>query len=160
MTKKSRQKLKILWERKELLKWHKKHFSSFLKVSESPRIVSDLRVCLNNYKKMLFISSKKLFLFVIYSYFHISKFLSIFPVSHWPRGRFKINLDKVQDKVYDVSICLNKKLITHFVWYIEKKKRYDIETLSIDRVLHNQNIFMEKSCRNDAAKASPRPLLN
>ena len=68
--------------------------------------------------------------------------------------------DKVQDKVYDVSICLNKKLITHFVWYIEKKKRYDIETLSIDRVLHNQNIYMEKSCRNDAAKASTRPLLN
>ena len=27
-------------------------------------------------------------------------------------------------KVYDVINCLNKNLITHFVWYLEKEKRY------------------------------------
>ena len=39
------------------------------------------------------------------------------------------------DKVYDVISCLNKNL-THFVWHLEKKKSYGIETLSIDRVLN------------------------
>ena len=48
-------------------------------------------------------------------------------LSHWVRGWFNINLE-----VYDVIICLNKNLIT-FVWYHEKEKTYDIETLSIDR---------------------------
>ena len=33
---------------------------------------------------------------------------------------------------------------------------YDIETLSIDRVLI-RNIFIEKSCKKCAPKASPRP---
>ena len=53
-----------------------------------------------------------------------------FPVSHSLRGWFQINL-----KVYGVSICLNKNLITHFNWYLKKEKRFDIETLSIHRVL-------------------------
>ena len=35
----------------------------------------------------------------------------------------------------------------------------DIETLSIDRVL-NKNIFMEKSCRKYAPKASLGPLFD
>ena len=30
-----------------------------------------------------------------------------------------------------VSICLNKNLITHFVWYLEKEKIYDIETCEL-----------------------------
>ena len=38
---------------------------------------------------------------------------------------------------------LNENLITHFVWYIGKKKAYDIETLAIDRVL-NKNHFYGK----------------
>ena len=59
--------------------------------------------------------------------------------------------------MYDVINRLNKNLITHFVWYLEKEKRYDIETLAIDTVLI-RNIFMEKSCRKCAPKASPRPL--
>ena len=37
--------------------------------------------------------------------------------------------------------------------------RYDIENLSIDRVLNTEH-FMEKSCRKCAPKASPRPLFN
>ena len=50
-------------------------------------------------------------------------------------------------------------LITHFVWYLEKEKCYDIETLSVYRVI-NRSIFMEKSCRKCALKASPRSLFN
>ena len=62
---------------------------------------------------------------------------------------------KVHRKVYEVISCLNKKL-THFVWYLEKKKSYDIETLTTDRIL-NGNIFMRKSCLKYTPKASPRP---
>ena len=58
--------------------------------------------------------------------------------------------DKIDLKVYDVSNCLNKILITQFVWYLRKEKRNGIETLSIERVL--SSIFMEKSCRNYAPK--------
>ena len=67
-----------------------------------------------------------------------------FPVSHNFSGWFKKSL-----KVYDVIICLNKNLITHFVWYIEKEVRCDIETLSIDRVLNTEHFYekiMQKMC--------------
>ena len=39
------------------------------------------------------------------------------PVSHCFRGWLKLN-----PKVYDVINYLNKNLITHFVWYLEKEK--------------------------------------
>ena len=42
--------------------------------------------------------------------------------------------------MYDVIVCLSKKLIAHLVWYLEKKK-YDIETLSIDGVLNKENFY-------------------
>ena len=58
------------------------------------------------------------------------------PVSHCFRGWSKINF-----KVYDIINCLNKDLITHFVWYFGKEKRYDIETLSIDRVFKKKNFY-------------------
>ena len=35
-------------------------------------------------------------------------------------------------------ICLIKNLVTHFVWYLEKEKRYDIDTLSINRVSNKE----------------------
>ena len=54
--------------------------------------------------------------------------------------------------------CLNKNLITDFVWNFEKEKKYEIETLAIDRVLI-KNVCMEKLCRKCAPKASPRPLV-
>ena len=54
--------------------------------------------------------------------------------SHCFRCWSKINL-----KVYDVINCLNKNLITYFAWYLEKEKRYEIETLSIDRVLNKEH---------------------
>ena len=52
-------------------------------------------------------------------------------------------------KVNDVINCLNKNSITHFVWYPEKEKRYDIETLSIDGVSDNEHFYrkiMQKMC--------------
>ena len=57
-------------------------------------------------------------------------------VSHCFRGWSKINL-----KDYDVINCLNKNLIPHFVWYLEKEKSYDSETLSIDRVLNKEHVY-------------------
>ena len=56
--------------------------------------------------------------------------------SHCFRGFSKLNL-----KVYDIITCLNRNLITHFVWYLGKEKRYDIETLTIDRVLNKKHFY-------------------
>ena len=58
------------------------------------------------------------------------------PASHCFRGWSKINL-----KVYDAINCLNKNLITHFIWCREKEKSYEIETFSIDRVLNKEHFF-------------------
>ena len=68
------------------------------------------------------------------------------------RASSKINL-----KVYDVINCLRKNLITHFVWYLEKEKKYHVETLAIDTVLNKEH-FYGKSCRKCVPNASPRPL--
>ena len=94
--------------------------------------------------KMFFISSKKLFSFSRYSDFCIFIFPSFPSLSHCFRCLSKINL-----KVYDVINCLNENLVTHFVWYLEKEKRYEIETLSIDRVLNKGHFYgkvMQKMC--------------
>ena len=58
------------------------------------------------------------------------------PVCHCFRGCSKINL-----KNYDVINCLSKNLVTHFIRYLGKKKRCDIEILSIDRVLNTENFY-------------------
>ena len=95
---------------------------------------------------------KNVFLFHLKSSFcsrdiQIFLFLSsplFLPVSHCFRGWSKINL-----KVYDIINCLNKKLITYFVWYLGKEKRYDTETLSINRVLNKEHFYgkiMHKMC--------------
>ena len=85
---------------------------------------------------MFSISSKKLFLFFRYLNFCIFLFPSFFPVSHCFRGWSKKNL-----KIYDVINCLSKNLITHFVWYLEKEIRFDIEALSIDRELNKEPFY-------------------
>ena len=87
-------------------------------------------------------------------FFVFPSFPLFFPVAHCFRDWSKKNL-----KAYDIINCPNKNLITHFVWYIEKQKWYDVETLPIDRVL-NKEIYMEKSSRKFAPKASPSPLFN
>ena len=52
-------------------------------------------------------------------------------------------------------------LITHFVLYLEKKIRCDMQTFSIDRDLNKEQFRkIEKSCRKCAPKASHRPLFN
>ena len=80
---------------------------------------------------MLFISPKKLlFSFSRYSHFCISIFLSLFSMGLCFMGWLKINL-----KVYDIINCLNKNLVTQFVWYPENGKMYDTESSPTDRVL-------------------------
>ena len=112
------------------------------------------------FHQMIAIQKLKIFLFDLRSSFR-SRDIQIFvysssplffPVSHCFRSWFKKNI-----KVYDVIYCLNKNL-THFVWYLEKEISYDIETLSIDRVLNTEHFYekiMQKMC---TPKASPRPL--
>ena len=76
------------------------------------------------------------------------------PVSHCFSGCSKINL-----KVYDVINWLNKNLITHFVWYLEKKKDMALKLCPLIGYWI-RSTFMEKSCRKCEPKASPRPLFN
>ena len=106
-------------------------------------------------------SYEKCFLFHLKSSFR-SRDIQIFvfpssplflPVSHCFRAWSKINL-----KVYDVINCLNKNLIIHLVWYLEKEKRCDIETLSIDRVLNKEH-FYGKYAEHMHQKLVPDPLL-
>ena len=94
---------------------------------------------------------KKCFLFHLKSSFH-SRHIQIFlfpshpvflTVSHYFRGWLKTNLN-----VYDVMNCINKNLIIHFVSYLEKKKRCDIETLSIDKVLNKKDFLLENYAEN------------
>ena len=99
-------------------------------------------IALQKLWKMFFISSKKLFSFLRYSIFCIFVLPSF--VCHCFRGRSKINL-----KVHDVINFLNKNSISHFVWYPEKEKRYDIEILSIDGVSDKEHFYrkiMQKIC--------------
>ena len=95
---------------------------------------------------------EKFFLFHLKSSFHsrdIQIFVHLssslfFPVSHCFRGWLTKNL-----KVYDAINCLNKNLITHYVWHLEKAISCDIETLSIDRVLNTEHFYgkiIKKMC--------------
>ena len=89
----------------------------------------------------------KIFLFHLKSSF-CSRDIQIFvflssplfsPVSHCFRGWSKKNL-----KVYDIINFLNKNLITHFIWYLKKEIRCDI-----DRELNKDNFYgkiMQKMC--------------
>ena len=95
---------------------------------------------------------ERYFLFHLKSSFH-SQDIQIFlfppspiflPVSHCLRAWSKINL-----KDSDVINCLNKNFITHFISYLEKEKKYDIETLAIDTVLNKEHFYgeiMQKMC--------------
>ena len=106
--------------------------------------ISHQRIALQKLLKMFFISSKKLFSFSRYAIFCISVFPFFLSVSHCFRGWSKINI-----KVCDIINCLNKNLITHFVWYLKKEKGYDIETLSIDIVLNEKHFYskiIQKIC--------------
>ena len=43
----------------------------------------------------------------------------------------KVFIPSKKLEVYEVSNCLNKKLITHFICYLEKEKRYDIKLFQL-----------------------------
>ena len=111
--------------------------------------ISYQMITLQKIWKMFFILSKNLF-----SSFCIFVFPSFSPVSHCFGGWSKKN-----SKVYDVTSCLSNNLITHFVWYLEKEIRCDIETLSIIRVSNKEHFYL-KSCTKCASTAIPRPLFN
>ena len=104
----------------------------------------------------------KIFLFHLKSRFRSRDIQSfIFPfsllfllVSHCFRGWSKIDL-----KVYGIVNCLNKNLITYFVWYLGKEKRYDIENLSIDRVLNKKTFLWKNHAENVHQRLVPDPLL-
>ena len=100
--------------------------------------------------KMLFIFSKKLFSSSSYSNFWIPVLSFFLPVGHCLRRWSKLNL-----KVYNVINCLNKNLITNFVWYFEKKKRYDIETLPIDGVSDKRTFLYKNHSENVQQKLVP-----
>ena len=107
-------------------------------------LFSHQMIALQKLWKMPFILSKKLFLFSRYSAFVFLSFPLFLPICHCFRGWSKIYL-----KVHDVINCQNKSSIKHFVWYLEKEKRYYIETLSIDRVSDKKRFhrkIMQKMC--------------
>ena len=95
-------------------------------------------------KNVFYFIWKALFVLEIFKFLYICFPLFFFPVSHCFRNWFKKKL-----KVYDVINCPNKNLMTHYVWYLEKEIKCDIETLFSDRVLNTEHFYgkiMQKRC--------------
>ena len=122
-------------------------------------ISSELKSCVRYFLPNFYFSpydspskTEKCFLFHLKSSF-CSRDIQIFvipsspfflPISHCFRFWSKKNL-----KAHDVINCLNKNLIIHFVWYLEKEITCDIKTLSIDWVLNKEHFpgkIMQKMC--------------
>ena len=78
----------------------------------------------------------ELFSFSRYSIFCISVLPSFSACHPLLRGWSEINL-----KVHDDINCLNNSWRTHFLWYLEKEKSYDIETLYIDGVSDKEQFY-------------------
>ena len=96
-----------------------------------------------NYERCFLFYLKNSFRFQDIQIFLLQSSPLFLPVSHCFRAWSKINL-----KVYDIN-CLNENSITNLVSYLQKEKRYDIETLSIDRVLNKEQFYgqnMQKMC--------------
>ena len=102
--------------------------------------------------KMPFISSKIFFRSRDIQIFVLPSSSPFLPVGHCFRVWSKINL-----KAYDTINCPNKNLITDFVWYVEKKKKYVIETLSIDRALNKEHFLWKNHAENVHQKLVPDP---
>ena len=94
--------------------------------------------------KMFFISSRKLFCSRDIQIFVFLSFPLFLPVGHCFWGWLKRNLN-----IHHVINCLSKNSITHFAWYLEKEKRYGIETLTIDEISDEEHFYrkiMQKIC--------------
>ena len=101
-------------------------------------------IALNNYQKSFLFHLKSSFCSRAIQIFVFPSSPLFFPAGHCFRRWLKINL-----KVYNVINCLNKNSMTYFVWYLQKERRYDIETLSIDGVLNKKYSYgkiMQKIC--------------
>ena len=101
-------------------------------------------IALQNYEKCFLFHLKSSFRSRDIQFFVFPSSPLFFPVSRCFGGWSKKNL-----KVYDVINCLNKKLITHFVWCLEKEIRCDIETLFIERELNKEYFhgkIVQKMC--------------
>ena len=55
--------------------------------------------------------------------------------------------------------CLNKNLITYFSRYLGKEKRYDIDTLPVDRVLDKKTFLWKNHAENVYQTLVSDPLL-
>ena len=110
---------------------------------------------LSNYKKYILFPLKSSFGSEDIEIFVFMSSPLFFPDGHCFGGWSNINL-----KVYDVINCLNKNLMTHFVWYLHKEnneKRYDIEILSIDRIWNKETFyeeFIQKMCTKSYSQTS------
>ena len=119
------------------------------------KLVSAIFIKFLSFRRMIALQKlRNYFLFHLKSSFHsrdiqnfvFPSFPLFLPVSHCFRGWSNINLI-----VCDTINCLNQNLITHFVWYLRKEKRYNIKTLSVDRVLNKKHLYgkiMQKMCIN------------
>ena len=96
-----------------------------------------------NYEKCFLFHLKSSFRSRDIQFFVFLSFPLFLPVGHCFRGWSKINL-----KVHDVIDCLNKNSITHFAWYLEREKRYDTETLSIDGVSDKEHFYKKNHAEN------------
>ena len=64
---------------------------------------------------------------------------------------------KINPKVHDAINCLSKNSIKHFVSYLEKERRYDIEPLSIGGVSDKEYFYrkiMQKMCSKSQSQTS------
>ena len=105
-----------------------------------------------NYEKCFLFHLKSSFRSRDIQIFVFSSSPLFFPVSHCLRAWSKKNL-----KIYDAISCLNKNLITRFVWYLDKEISCDIETLSIDRELNKEHFYgkiIRKMCTKSYLETS------
>ena len=93
----------------------------------------------------------KRFILEIIRFLHFRFFLYFLLWAYCFRGWSNINR-----RVFDVISCLNNNLITYFVWYLHKEKRYTIETFSVDRILNKEHFYEEikqKMCTRNQIKS-------
>ena len=113
--------------------------------------ISHQMIALQKLWKMLFISSKKLSSFSRYSNFCISVFPLFSPCQ-------PLLWRLIEDKSQSLYRGLNKNLITHLIThYLKKEKRYDVETLPIDRVLNKEHFYwkiIQKMCTRGYSQTS------